>query len=145
MAKDRKLSLESEQISFSGAIELPLLGRSVAAITFRDVTGDGERREHHRVGRGFRFSARGVAYGPQHFAAENDGFLPDLEIADASSHGGQDGEPAIGSADQFDATSSGVTRGRFPGFTRGPGTKRVLQETELVIFFTSASPLATAA
>lgn len=78
VAKDRKLSLEAEQISFGRAIELSLFRRGVAAVALRDMTGDGESGEEQCVGSSLCLAASAVPNEAKDLAAEGNSFLPDL-------------------------------------------------------------------
>jgi len=86
VTQNGKLCLEPQQVALRGAIQLPLLGRSVSAIAFGHVTGDGKRGEDEGVGRALRFTSCTVANDAKHLTTECNGLLPDFEIADAPSH-----------------------------------------------------------
>ena len=87
VAEDGDLCLESEQLPFSGAVQLPLLGGGVLAVAVGDVSGDGEGGERDGVRDGFGLATCGLANGTDDIAREGDGFLPDFEVSDATSHG----------------------------------------------------------
>jgi len=98
VAQDGELGLEPKQVAFCSSVQLPLLGRCVAPVTFGNVTRDGEGGEDDRVRRAFGFAPRTVSNDAEDLAAEGDGLLPDFEITDASSHAAKmtAGAPACG-------------------------------------------------
>ncbi len=88
MAKNGELCFEPQQVTLGGAIELPLLGYRIPAVSLGDVARHGESRDDHGVGGRFRFTSRALPDDAQHFAAERDGFLPNFEVPDSRSHVG---------------------------------------------------------
>lgn len=91
MAKNRKLSFEAEQVSFGGAIQLPLLRGCIPSITFGHMAGDRERGNDQRVRSRLRLSTGAVLDDAKHLASEGDGLLPNFEVSHASCHGPQHG------------------------------------------------------
>jgi len=132
VSKDGELGFEPEQLSFGGAIELPLLGSGVTSIAFGNVAGDGKGGDDEGIGGGFGFAPSAVAHDAKDLAAEGNRFLPDFEISEAPSHGhtmatqpaGSDIEPLPPGANARD---------------QGIAALGGLRESLLVIFFTSPS------
>ena len=84
---DRELSLQPEQFTFGGPIQLPLFRSSVSSIPVGDCAGGGQGRELELVGDHFCFATGALLGAPDDFGAECDGFLPDLEVSDVGGHG----------------------------------------------------------
>jgi len=89
VAENRELCLEAQQVALGGSIELSLLGDSIAAVSFGDVTRDRERGEHDQVGCRLGFAPGDVANDAEHLAAQRDSLLPYFEIPNPGSHGGR--------------------------------------------------------
>ena len=74
-------------MSLGGAIQLPLLARAVAAVTFSHMLGDQQRGHHGVLGDCLDLTTIGLAQGADDVGAEGDAFLPYAEITKSGAHG----------------------------------------------------------
>src|SRR5438105_4738602 len=86
LARDGELRLQSKELSFGRAVELPLFGGGVSSISVGDGSGGVERGEHELICQNFDFASGALPRGAHDLGSEGNSFLPDLEIAEIAGH-----------------------------------------------------------
>ena len=78
LTENGQLGLETKELAFCGAVELPLFGSGVTSIAVGDGARGGQCGQHELIGRDFGLPPGVLAGGSDDVGSEGDRLLPHL-------------------------------------------------------------------